>query len=325
MTTYNGSRFVIEQLESIRIQSRPVDEVIIHDDRSTDGTVQLVQEYIKNYNLKNWRIEVNAVNIGFSNNFWNTILDCNGDIIFLADQDDVWYQNKVEAMALFMESHSEFGCIASAYEVCDSEGRLIDKKIRNQWTKDDGSYESIGLEYFIYGKRAIGASMCFRKNLIDNEEPLDIGDFGHDSLISFYATIKSQMAFYGKRLFKYRIHDNNTSSVALKKEHQFSTDRILKYCKWLEDQGLIIDELSKQPFLSEIHRKQMIDQASFMFTRSALIREFSTKLMLKLISYIHEYRMTSRKGLMGGCYMLFMDIRFSLYSKHRKISYGEQS
>ena len=70
MATYNGAEYVVEQLESIRTQSMPVDEVIIHDDRSTDDTVAIVEKYIREHGLeRHWKVSQNPKNMGYAANF----------------------------------------------------------------------------------------------------------------------------------------------------------------------------------------------------------------------------------------------------------------
>ncbi len=312
MTTYNGAQFVIEQLESIRTQTLPVDEVIIHDDRSKDDTVQLVRDYIEKHNLKTWQIKVNEKNLGFADNFWHTILECRGQLVFLADQDDVWYSNKVESITDFMTTHPDIGCTASAYEVCDAKGDILDMEIRNQWRCNDGGFATVGLDYLMYGRRIIGASMCFRRSLIENEAIFNIGEFGHDTLISFYAVIKTSIVFYSKRLFKYRVHNHNTSSVALKKASIFSFGRIEKNIRWLEDEANVLRELSIHPQLKAFDKILLLDRANFMSARALLVRKLSVKHVLDLLRYFDGYKKTSRHGFFGGCHMFFMDIRFSM-------------
>lgn len=98
MATYNGEKYIKKQLESIRKQTQPIDEVIISDDNSNDTTMKIVKNYILNYNLHNWYVYSNDENIGYKKNFYRAIKKATGDIIFLADQDDEWYDFKVKTM-----------------------------------------------------------------------------------------------------------------------------------------------------------------------------------------------------------------------------------
>ena len=93
--TYNGAKYLTEQLESILAQETPVDEIIICDDGSTDGTPLLLKEYHDQF-PKLFRLFFNAENLGYVRNFEQALSLCTKDIIFLCDQDDVWFSDKIE-------------------------------------------------------------------------------------------------------------------------------------------------------------------------------------------------------------------------------------
>ena len=101
LSSYNGEQDIIEQLRSIDGQTRQPDEVLICDDCSTDGTADLVQNYIEKKRLKNWKLIVNKKNKGWRKNFIDGILASTGDLIFTSDQDDIWREDiKIIVMAL---------------------------------------------------------------------------------------------------------------------------------------------------------------------------------------------------------------------------------
>ena len=83
LATYNGENFVVEQLDSLREQTRRPDEVVIIDDRSTDGTVGIVREYIFKHGL-DWRLSVAESNSGYKRNFYNCLKATTGDVVFFA-------------------------------------------------------------------------------------------------------------------------------------------------------------------------------------------------------------------------------------------------
>lgn len=97
MCTYNGEKYIKEQLESIINQSTQPDEIIICDDGSTDRTIDIVKAVLKSWNGR-WRVFENEHNLGYKKNFQKAISLCGSDIIFLSDQDDVWNANKIEIM-----------------------------------------------------------------------------------------------------------------------------------------------------------------------------------------------------------------------------------
>ena len=94
MCTYNGERFLREQLESLLGQTRQADEIIIQDDHSTDGTWQLLQEYAAGY--PQIRLFTNEAGRGVNNNFFSALRRATGDYIAISDQDDIWDSTKME-------------------------------------------------------------------------------------------------------------------------------------------------------------------------------------------------------------------------------------
>ena len=106
LATYNGARFIIEQLNSIFIQTRKPDEVLIIDDCSLDNTVSIIREYIEIHHLeRDWKIRVNDYNKGYEQNFYDGICSAEGDFIFFCDQDDLWDFEKIEKMINIMEQN----------------------------------------------------------------------------------------------------------------------------------------------------------------------------------------------------------------------------
>ena len=88
MCTYNGEKYIREQIDSILQQTYSVDEIIIQDDCSTDGTCEVLYEYQQRYAQK--QVIRNKRNIGFNPNFFSAIARAKGDYIAIADQDDIW-------------------------------------------------------------------------------------------------------------------------------------------------------------------------------------------------------------------------------------------
>lgn len=94
MCTYNGGRYLRQQIDSILAQTYPVDELIVQDDCSTDDTVAIVREYAKIYPFI--RVYVNERNMGYNANFLNAVFKAKGEAIAIADQDDIWKPTKLE-------------------------------------------------------------------------------------------------------------------------------------------------------------------------------------------------------------------------------------
>ena len=153
IATYNGEKYIKEQIDSILCQLGIEDEVIISDDGSTDATLTIIESY------KDDRISL------YKNAFKNVVLNfefvinkANGDYIFLSDQDDIWHKDKVE---LYMKSFSENPeaiLTISDLQIIDKNGLLLDKVFyKNKFTSNLG--KNLVVNNFI------GCAMAFRGNI----------------------------------------------------------------------------------------------------------------------------------------------------------------
>jgi glycosyltransferase involved in cell wall biosynthesis len=118
LCTYNGAAYLGEQLESIACQSRAPDELIVCDDASQDGTVAVVEAFAREVR---WpvRLFVNDENVGTTRNFERAIARCAGDVIALADQDDVWRPTKLERLERGLAANLRVGAAFSDADVVD--------------------------------------------------------------------------------------------------------------------------------------------------------------------------------------------------------------
>ena len=110
MCTYNGERFLAQQLVSIAQQSRPPDELVVCDDGSTDRTVAMIREFAVSVRYP-VRVFENEHNLGVAANFERAIRLCEGNLIALADQDDIWYPIRLERSEQELTAHPEAGLI----------------------------------------------------------------------------------------------------------------------------------------------------------------------------------------------------------------------
>ena len=96
LCTYNGAKYIQEQLDSIINQTYPVYELLIFDDVSTDNTVEIVNQYAKKHSFI--KVSVNEKNLGYTKNFEQALQAATGDAVSICDQDDVWIKDKLERM-----------------------------------------------------------------------------------------------------------------------------------------------------------------------------------------------------------------------------------
>jgi len=106
MATYNGAKFLSEQLESFIVQKRQPDELVITDDCSTDNTLEIINEFAKNAPFQ-VICSRNKKNLGYAGNFNEALKRTTGDLVFLSDQDDVWFPEKISIMLKFASDNPQ--------------------------------------------------------------------------------------------------------------------------------------------------------------------------------------------------------------------------
>lgn len=213
MATYNGEEFVEEQLESIRMQTMKIDEVRICDDRSSDHTVEVVQEYIHKHGLEeSWSIEVNPENLGYASNFMKAAGQTTGDFIFFCDQDDIWIEDRVERMMKLMEEHEDILLLGSEFEsFVSSEDAPSVPDWEVKMIKNDGTLEQkhFNAENIFIGCQ--GCTMCVRRELFDRAMPYWYPGWAHDEFVWKLALCMDGLYMYHSYTLRRRLHSNNVT------------------------------------------------------------------------------------------------------------------
>lgn len=227
MATYNGSKFVKEQLQSILDQTLPVDEVIICDDCSTDDTAEICRNFIEENGLDGWKFIENEENLGFCMNFLKAVDLCQGDLIFLSDQDDVWYNQKAEKMKGIMDRHPDFFVLSSSFDVIDENGEpLKNAKLRYYKPDFDNKYKEVTLNSLLGCTWVRGFSTCFRKSVKEFIKPIESKSFmGHDGLIHCIGAVMGKNIIINTPLVHYRFHHGNLSLQYLDRRKSVIGDR----------------------------------------------------------------------------------------------------
>lgn len=212
--TYNGEKYIREQIDSILNQTQKIDEIIVCDDRSSDKTIAILEEYaLANPNL--FRIYINEVNLRSVKNFEKAIELCTGDIIFLSDQDDAWIPEKVAEYVDYFNQNANIKVIASN-GYCINDDSQIEEKYAiwevPQFLKEKGAtYDYFSIINYV-SNLATGASMAFRKEIIADILPIPIvKNFHHDEWITIVASRNNEFVLLNKKYFYYRTH--NTQQV----------------------------------------------------------------------------------------------------------------
>jgi len=164
---YNGEKFLQKQLDSIRLQTRQPNQVVLCDDGSKDGTVQLVADYIEKYGLQeSWSLYCNQQNLGYIKNFYKAISLCDTDLVFLCDQDDIWDREKIDKMTAVMQKNNNILLLSGKYGIMDADDREI-KSFLEKKSEDDYALQPVTIEDIMRAYRWPGMIMCIRKDFFD--------------------------------------------------------------------------------------------------------------------------------------------------------------
>lgn len=211
MATYNGEKYIKEQLESILSQIGENDEVIISDDSSTDNTVEI----INSFNDCRIKIYKNTKEKGYTRNFENALEKANGDVIFLSDQDDVWVENKVNKMIKILE---KYDFVVSDNYIVNENLEVISKSHFEVYKTSKGFIRNLLLP------RYVGACMAFKKNVLQKSLPFPNNAklSAHDYWISLIAEMYFKCYKLDEQLLLYRRHGANASSGGEKSKNSLS-------------------------------------------------------------------------------------------------------
>jgi len=208
IATYNGEKYIQEQLESILCQLSHKDEVVISDDGSTDNTIRI----IKSMRDKRIRLHINNGSKGITHNFENALRISQGDYIFLADQDDVWKYGKVKMVS---ELLNKYDLVVHDADLINAQGRLLGT---NYYSVLHGSS---GFFMNLWRTRFLGCCMAFRREVLAACIPFPKYIVAHDYWIGMYGLLRFKVEFVNDRLILYRRHDNNASTSSGHSENSF--------------------------------------------------------------------------------------------------------
>ena len=222
IASYNGEKYIKEQLLSILPQLGPADEIVISDDGSKDNTRKAAEE------LADSRIRfVDGPKKGFACNFFNAVSCASNEIVFLCDQDDIWASDKVEkVMRVFEEDPECTTVIHEMYTFHDS----IDEK-GNEFPR---KYKK-GFVHNVLFSGYWGCCMAFKKSLLEGYLPVTQTRLAHDQLIGLLSERAGKTCLIPEKLLYHRMHGGNkTASIGTKEKIAFRA-QIFKEYEEMED------------------------------------------------------------------------------------------
>ncbi|WP_082893483.1 glycosyltransferase family 2 protein [Rufibacter ruber] len=231
MATYNGEKFLEEQLASIFNQTHPNLEVVVCDDISTDRTIDILQQYALTHNLK---YTVNRERLGVVQNFSNAISMASGDYVALADQDDVWLPTKIEnslQKLLLLERQSSPLTPALVF----TDLQVVDEQLQplypSYWEFMKLNPSNWYLNRILVENVMTGCTALMNKPLLEIALPIPNQALMHDTWLLLTAASFGKVSFLQERTVLYRQHPQNVVGArqsSLKNKFQSALSKITR-------------------------------------------------------------------------------------------------
>lgn len=203
LATYNGSRFLREQLDSVLCQLSPIDELVVSDDGSTDETLDILAEYVAlDSRLK---IVKNTGRQGLVGNFESALKKAKGDCIFLCDQDDVWHPHKLELMLDYLQ---QYKFVVHDAAVVDPHLSVIHPSYFSLRPVKAGFWNNL------YRSSLLGCCMGFSSEAMNLILPFPKRILWHDMWIGLMLQVFYKPRLVSTPLLYYRRHGANLSTAS---------------------------------------------------------------------------------------------------------------
>lgn len=217
---YNGNKYLNEQLDSIRKQTYPVNEIVIINDCSDESPEEILSQFEQNSDIK-IVYKKNTINRGYADTFFKAMQLAKGDIIFIADQDDRWHSKKVEIMSKYLTNNKQISCLSSLCNIVDGAGNLVFSEKRYGNT----NLYKVDVNEIINQKcLRVGMSLAVSRLLIDELSEQSLFEYkSHDYPLEFISSHSGGFYILNEVLVDYRIHGKNTSGLNL--SYRLRSDR----------------------------------------------------------------------------------------------------
>lgn len=273
IATYNGSKFIEEQFDSILAQSVQPDEVVITDDGSKDNTKEIVQKYIDEHGLNGaWHLYANEKNKGYAKNFLDGAMLTTGDIVFFCDQDDIWTPDRIKKMSEVMAENSKINLLCSNLEPFYYEEDTCKWSKKDlEVMKTDNSLEKCELTPAYFHLQRSGCTMCIRKTFLEEIMPYWTANWPHDDFVWKMAVVSSSCAILHFISMKRRMHSNNATVIRVRTrqwrinqlhEYQMQYVHLNKYAQKCSASNKYLDIINKN-IKSLKHRISLVEHHDF--------------------------------------------------------------
>jgi glycosyltransferase involved in cell wall biosynthesis len=232
IATYNGEKYIKQQIDSILEQISLTDEIIICDDTSTDETVLI----IKDYHDSRIKVYKNELRMGHVRNFEKALYLTTGEYIFLSDQDDIWLPGRVVEMMKFLGENSKALLVSSNFDLINEAGIGIGEFRK---LKPVCRFEVVNIGLIFLGRMPYyGCTFLFKRKILDYCLPIPSGIESHDIWIALIANLFGGAVNIPGATLQHRIHSRNVTVknsrnlfVVIKSRSRFFTALSMRYLK----------------------------------------------------------------------------------------------
>ena len=297
MCTFNGGRYLPEQLDSIGAQTRQPCELVVCDDGSTDDTIAILKRFQANVSFP-VKIVQNAARLGSTRNFDQAIGLAQGELIALCDQDDRWLPQKLERLSECLTENPFLGGVFSDAELIDSDGRRVGTTLfaRHKFTTaKQKSFVTCPTGTLLKFDVITGATLMFRSGIRSYCSPIP-ATWVHDGWLAWMLALHSRVTLVPEPLIEYRIHAGqqlgvNTTHIPQSGNRETRRQFYARVARQFEDlHSRVLSEgwSQRDPLVGEIHEK-----IEFLKRQSALSPRLGVRSMQMLgllPSYMHYAR-----------------------------------
>lgn len=286
VASYNGGKYIYQQLQSLNEQTLKADEVLIFDDCSTKkDTVETIKRFIADENLS-WLLYENPNNLGWRRNFIQAIEKTHGEFIFLSDQDDVWNTDKLRIMAELMAQRKEINLLCCNYSILNETNKRI-RTNSTQYIQNDGSFERIMLNEKFHLVGRPGCTYCLRKSFAKKAITAWCEGYAHDKLLWNAAMLSGGLYRINLPLVTFRRHENNASSQGTVKRRERRLEKHIIDMEVYNNLKLLFkDEIETMP-----QKQKLILKAyeRWLSIRMSFLQEKNLKDAVFLLKYTRFY------------------------------------
>ncbi len=280
MCTYNGAAYLQQQLDSLLVQTRLPDEIVIGDDGSTDATMDILRRFDEHARQVGIQVVLrqNLHNLGYVENFTVGLRQARGDVFFLCDQDDVWHVEKLARMAAAFEHDPSLSLLHSDARLVDAQGESLQCSMFEalQLTAQERQAIHAGGAFEVVLRRSFvtGATAALRRELVDLALPV-AAEWIHDEWLAAVAAAAGRLDVIEDALIDYRQHDANQIGARKRTLTMKWRELLLPRGRLLSDEARRLQRLEQflqqAPFVGAADRARQVEHKRAHFERRVAI------------------------------------------------------